>query len=190
MADMTHPDRECLPLAPGAAVPHIILQTVRAIGAFGAILVLVLALLINADIVARFALNHPLNGIAELVELSIVIVVFIQLPLAVATGSMIRSAELHERLSKRHKFIGQLLSVIFEIGGAVVLAGFAAGIWPNLVDAWSNNLYKGQPGIFIVPLWPAVAASMIGTALATLCFVASAARRILLRFGDEENTWI
>ncbi|TMV91800.1 TRAP transporter small permease [Thioclava sp. BHET1] len=189
MADVNPAEQEGVPIAPGAAVPYVLLQTVRAMGAFGAVLVLVLAVLINTDIISRFAFNRPLNGIAELVELCIVIVVFIQLPLAVATGSMIRSAELHERVARRFKIGGQFLSVVFEIGGAVVLVGFAVGIWPNLVDAWSNNLYKGQPGIFTVPLWPAVAASMIGTVLASVCFLASATRRILLCIENRRSAW-
>lgn len=167
-----------VPQDPGAAAPHMLLRLSQALGAVAAVMVLALACLINADVLSRFLLNSPIRGVAELVELAIVIVVFVQLPLAVATGGLIRSAELHQRLSRQSPQIGTCATVLFELCGALVLAVLAIGLWPEMIEAWRDGLYKGQPGIFTAPLWPAMAATVIGSALGSLCYIASLFRRM------------
>lgn len=163
---------------PGALVPKPLRNVVDVVGSLGAILVLALALLINTDIVSRFLLNHPIKGVAELVELSIVIIVFVQLPLAVATGGLIRSSELHQTVSARYPAVGKALTVVFELVGVLIFALFAWGVWPRFIEAWTDGLYKGQPGVFTAPTWPAELAIVIGASLAALCFVLSCLTRI------------
>ena len=170
--------RQFLSDAPGSAAPRALLRLSQALGAVAALLVLGLAGLINADIISRYTLNRPVSGVAELVELAIVIVVFMQLPLAVATGGLIRSPELHQRLALRNPRLGNYLTMFFELCGAIVLGVLTIGLWPEIVEAWRDGLYKGQPGIFTAPLWPATAATMVGSGLGSLCFAASLLRRL------------
>lgn len=163
---------------PGALLPKQLRRVADVMGALGALLVLALALLINTDIVSRFLLNHPIKGVAELVELSIVIIVFVQLPMAVAIGGLIRSSELHQTVSARYPAAGKAFTLVFELVGVLIFALFAWGVWPRFIEAWTDGLYKGQPGVFTAPTWPAELAIVIGASLASLCFVASFLTRI------------
>ncbi|MCO5161808.1 MAG: TRAP transporter small permease [Mesorhizobium sp.] len=163
---------------PGAILSGPLRRVADVMGALGAVLVLALALLINTDVVSRFVLNHPMKGVAELVELSIVIIVFVQLPTAIATGGLIRSSELHNSLNARHPAAGKAFAIVFELVGVLIFALFAWGVWPRFIEAWNDGLYKGQPGVFTAPTWPAELAIVVGATVASLCFAASCIARV------------
>lgn len=155
------------------------LKTVSAgMAGIGALIVLSIALIINSDILSRAALDRPLMGVAELVELGIVIIVFIQLPYAISSGALIRSAELHEAITRRAPRIGWMMAVVFDLAGALVLGLLTLGLWPDLVAAWQDDLFKGQPGLFTAPLWPAMLATVCGTGFGAVVFASSALRRL------------
>jgi TRAP-type C4-dicarboxylate transport system permease small subunit len=173
---------------PSAVVPEPGTQAARrlksltsVLAGLGALIVLSIALIINSDILSRFIFDHPLMGVAELVELGIVVVVFIQLPYAISSGALIRSGELHEVISRRAPRIGWAMAVFFDLAGAFVLALLTYGLWPDLIAAWQDNLFKGQPGMFTAPLWPAMLATVLGTGIGALVFASSALRRITSR---------
>jgi len=164
---------ELSPREPGGLVPVRLRRIADGMGAFGALLVLSLALLINSDVLSRFFLNHPIKGVAEMVELAIVVIVFIQLPLTIATGGLVRASELHHRVSQRRPGVGRVMSLTFELVGVVVFALLTWALWPKLTEAWIDNLYKGQPGLFTVPIWPAVLVTLVGSAISATCFLTS-----------------
>ncbi|MDP3342216.1 TRAP transporter small permease subunit [Frigidibacter sp.] len=164
---------------PGGLAPGLLCRVARLLSIAGAIMVLALVLLIDADIGSRFFFNRPLNGVAELVELTIVALVFLQLPMAVADGGMVRSGELLRVLSARVPRLGQGLTVLFELAGVIVLGVLAAGLLPKLAEAWTDSLYKGQPGMFTAPIWPVTAICLIGCALGVAIYAGSAVRRLI-----------
>lgn len=166
---------------PGTLVPSALRRGAEVMGVIGALLVLLLAVMINSDILSRLLVNRPVRGVAEMVELTIVVIVFIQLPLTVATGGLIRSSELHRRIGARWPGVGKAMTLAFELAGIVVFAALAWGLWPKFVDAWQDNLYKGQPGLFTVSTWPAILASVVGSAFSSVCFIVSFLRRLTVR---------
>lgn len=168
-------------------VPRTLSLVVGVMGGLGALLVLSLALLINSDILSRLFFNHPLKGVAELVELAIVVIVFVQLPLTVATGGLVRASELHLRIGQRHPCLARAMTLVFEATGAVLLGLLAWALWPKFTEAWTDNLFKGQPGLFTAPIWPALLSVVIGSALAALCFATSFAMRLASPFGKERK---
>lgn len=167
------------PSEPGGLVSSTLRALSDWLGALGALLVLALALLINSDILSRFVLNNPIKGVAEVVELTIVVIVFIQLPLTITTGGFVRASEFHHRLEKRLPRAANMMTLCFEATGAMIFALLAWALWPESVEAWNDNLYKGQPGLFTAPTWPAVFVTVIGSALSALCFFASFMVRIV-----------
>lgn len=166
---------------PGTMVPPALRRGAEIMGIAGALLVLLLALMINSDILSRVLANRPIRGVAEMVELTIVVIVFVQLPLTVVTGGLVRSSELHRRIGVHWPRIGQAMTLFFEIGGVVVFAVLAWGLWPKFIEAWQDGLYKGQPGLFTVATWPAILASVVGSAVSSVAFAVSALRRLTAR---------
>lgn len=153
-----------------------------ALSGMGAITTFGLIVLINADVLARLLINKPVAGVIEIVELSIVAIVFLQVPYALLLGRFIRSDSLYSRILARFPVVGQCLDMAFNLAGAATFAALAYGTYPVLLEAWRDNLFVGNQGMFMAPTWPVQAIIVIGSALAALIFVGSLinnARQIL-----------
>ena len=70
-------------------------QTTHVISAFW---VLVLALIIFVDVTGRYLFSLPLLGAAEIIKNSVVSITFLQLPLAIYRGGMIKTTLIYDLL--------------------------------------------------------------------------------------------
>ena len=68
------------------------IRLARTIHLFSAFWTLALAVLIFADVTGRGLFNRPIPGTKELLQNSIVAITFLQLPLAIYSGSMLRTS--------------------------------------------------------------------------------------------------
>ena len=137
----------------------------------GGALIFALIIMINIDVFSRFLFNHPIDGVAELVELSIVAIVFLQLSDAVRNGRLTRSDSLYNRLCERKPALGHLLGIFFELCGIAFFLTIVAGSIPRLVEAWERNYYAGNQGIFTVPVWPVRLILVVGGITVMFVFV-------------------
>ena len=64
----------------------IFARLVAGLNSVGTAWIFALMVLINVDVIARFVFNSPIQGVTELVELSIVGIVFLQISDAVFGG--------------------------------------------------------------------------------------------------------
>lgn len=144
----------------------------------GSILILCLVALINLDVLSRYAFNAPISGVTELVELSIVAIVFLQIADAVRAGRMTRSDGLYSRLCQRHPRAGHVLGALFDIAGAVFFLTIVIGGIPRFVDAWQRGYFSGIRGVFVVPVWPVRLVLVIGAVSVMLVLVGLARRHI------------
>jgi TRAP-type C4-dicarboxylate transport system permease small subunit len=99
----------------------------QAANAAGTLVVVLLIAVVNYDIVARGIFNKPFLGAVEVVQFSMVLIVFLQLP------DVVR--------------INRLVSATF-------MAIVAWAIWPEFLDMWETKDYFGVPGVFTAPWWP------------------------------------
>lgn len=136
-----------------------------------AALILGLMALIGAEIVARAALNLPFRGTAELASIAIVAIVFMGLPRVADAGRMIRSDLLLQMLSKSAPGLARLLDRGFDGVAAVFFATVAWAVWPKLARAVNEASFIGNAGDFTFPLWPKLAAIVIGAALAAVILI-------------------
>ncbi|MGI9366922.1 MAG: TRAP transporter small permease [Rhizobiaceae bacterium] len=109
-----------------------------------------MALLIFFDVTGRGLLNQPIPGTKEIIQNSVVAITFLQLPLAIYTGSMLRTtifADAVPLVARRLlRTIGYCLGVLFFIG--LVLSTYEPAY-----DAWRIGEYEGE-GALRVPTWP------------------------------------
>ena len=86
---------------------------VAGLNSVGGVLIFALVVMINLDILFRFLFNSPIDGVTELVELSIVAIVFLQLSDAVRNGRLTRSDGLYNKIKEKKPRVGHMLGIFF-----------------------------------------------------------------------------
>ena len=140
----------------------------------GSLLILAMTVLICADILGRAVFGVPVAGVAELVSLSIVAVVFLQLGQAVRSHSLAQTGIVLDSLRRRAPRFGALLQCLYCLVAVLVFAALFYGVWFKLQDAWTSNEHVGVYGLFVAPIWPVYAVILVGSAAAVVQFGAHA----------------
>lgn len=144
---------------------------VAGMNSVGTVLIFGLVVLINLDVFSRFLFNAPIAGVTELVELSIVAIVFLQLADAVRAGRLTRSDGLYSRLQNTHPRFAHVLGAFFDLAGALFFVTIIMGAIPMLVDAWQRDYFAGNKGIFVVAIWPVRLILVIGAVTVVFVFL-------------------
>ncbi|MGE0744850.1 MAG: TRAP transporter small permease subunit [Rhodospirillales bacterium] len=161
----------------GAASRALVL-VLSALNGLGTLWVLLLLVLINADVVSRNLFNAPIDGVIEIIELSLVAIVFLQLGDATRRGRLTRSDSFLALLMARSPRAGRMLAAAFDLLGATFMAIILYGTWPLFLDAAQKGHYVGNAGVFTAPTWPIKLIMMIGCVMTILQF-ASVAWRLM-----------
>ena len=146
-----------------------------------------LMVLINADVVGRAGFNRPIPGVPELVEMSIVAIVFLQLAHTLGAGRIIRSEGFYGRLLARRPRAAHALGTLYNLTGAALSAIILYGTWPRLVRAWIEGHYVGNLGVFTAPVWPVKLIIVIGVGCLLVQFLICAWRDATLARGPNER---
>ena len=133
----------------GEAIVAVIRLT-RAIHLFSAFWTLVLAFLIFGDVVGRGLFNSPIPGTKEIIQNSVVSITFLQLPLAIYSGSMLRTSIFADAMPPLAR---KLLRTFGALLGLVFFIGLIWSTWPSFFDAYRIGEYEGE-GALRVPTWP------------------------------------
>lgn len=147
----------------------------------GTMLIAGLVGLICFDVVGREAFGSPLKGVPEMVSLSIVAIVFLQVPQALRAGRLTRSDGVIKVLHARRPKLAATLETLFELLGFAVAATIIYAHWPILTRAIERGDFVGSTGNLTIPTWPVKAMILLGCILLALQFLA----RILRRFLGE-----
>lgn len=134
---------------------------VAVMNSIGTCWIFVLLVLINTDIIGRTAFNSPLAGVNEIVGMSIVGCVFLQLAHALRMGRLTRSDVILAKLGSRPRLrLG--MEAAYSLLGAAMLVILLVYTWPMLVHAWTIGEYEGSAGGFTAPVWPIKLIIVIG----------------------------
>ena len=137
----------------------------------GTLWILALMILINADIIGRAGFNRPLQGTAEIVAMSIVGIVLLQLPHTLRSGRFLRSDLLFELFRNWRPRIAALVEALFNLIGAMILGFIFYFAFGHFREAWEIGLYTGTFGQFMFPLWPVRLIVLAGLFLTTIQFL-------------------
>lgn len=162
---------------PGVKAPQTIFGAlIVGLNALGSTWILLLILLVTADAMARSFFAHPIAGVTEIVQLSIVGIIFLQLADAIRNGKLTRSDSFLTWLGQRRPRRRHRLEAVFLLLGALY-AGLALwGSFPLLVEAIARNSYLGNVGVFTVIVWPVKAITVLGLSVCLIEFVRQALR--------------
>jgi TRAP-type mannitol/chloroaromatic compound transport system permease small subunit len=144
----------------------------------GAALVGGLLVFINRDALGRTFFAAPVIGVHEIVELSIVAIVFLQLGDVVRVGRLTRSDGFLGALTRRWPAVGLRLEALFDLCGALLMGLILWGAVPKLAESYVRGEFAGTAGLFAVPEWPVRLIIVVGAALTGLKFLDLAVRRL------------
>lgn len=124
-----------------------IAEVIHVISAFW---VLVIAGIILVDVLGRQFFNSPLLGAVEIIKNSVVSITFLQLPLAIYSGGMLRTTLLYGAVGPKYQ---KVLRSLTNILGFLFFAGVAYSSWGPFMEALAINEYEGE-GALRVPTYP------------------------------------
>jgi TRAP-type mannitol/chloroaromatic compound transport system permease small subunit len=161
-----------LEAAPAPAAPSSLFgRLVDGLNAAGSVVIGLVMVLMCADVLLRNLINHPLDGVAELVATSIVVIVFLQLPATLRHGRMSRADLFIDPFIQRRPRAGKRLRALFSLAGIFACGVIAYATWPLLARAWDDSEFFGVEGVFTFPTWPMRAVVLLGAVLAALQYV-------------------
>ena len=79
-------------------------------------------------------------GADQIVQNSVPAIVFLQVPFAIVSGTMLRTTLIYEFCSKNAKIIINVLSFLI---GIMLFIGIAVGGWTDMIKGWEIKEYQG-----------------------------------------------
>lgn len=159
---------------------RVFLFVVEALNSAGTLWILFLMLLITADVVGRTLFGRPIAGVPEMVSLSIVGIVFLQLPSTLRNGRLTRSDMLLTALSRRAPRVMHAVEILFHLTGLMLVGLILRASWPRFLTSVERNEFVGVIGHFTAPTWPVKLILLIGSSLLAAQFMLLAVRHLLL----------
>lgn len=135
-------------------VPIRISRGIHLISAFWT---MALALLIFADVMGRQLFGAPVPGTKEILQNSVVTIAFLQLPLAIYSGSMLRTSIFADAVPA---VVRKLLRTVSALLGIAVFVALAWSTSDSFMDAYRIGEYEGE-GSLRVPTWPVRGAVLV-----------------------------
>jgi TRAP-type C4-dicarboxylate transport system permease small subunit len=157
----------------GVGVPRSSLfgKLAQALNIVGTVLILIMAVAVNADAVGRNLFNHPLPGVLEFLGLSIVAVVFLQMANTLREGRHVSNDLLTQLVSRSRPRLQAGIYAVFHAIGALLMVLIAIYVWPIFMQNYHGGYYRGTTGLVEIPIWPFMAAILIGAAATAIQFL-------------------
>lgn len=162
-------------------------KILSALNVIGTLWIFALLVLINADVLGRNLFASPIDGVIEMVEISIVAIVFLQLGDATRVGRLTRSDGFFNLIMRKKPAIGRTLGIVFDGLGALFMFVILYGSLPLFIESWEKNYFTGNEGVFTAPTWPVKLIIVIGCIVTLLLFIRFALRYVRA-FGRPEAT--
>ena len=156
------------PQRPGFAPLGLLTGLFAALGSLGIVVIMVL---INGDVLGRSLFDKPVPIVAEIVSVSIVSVVFLQLADCIRSGRMIQSDMWLTRIARASPRAGAAVSALHHLIGAVMLGILAWYLWKPTMGAFAPHRTVGIRGVLTLPLWPFYLAVFAGAMLAFVQYI-------------------
>lgn len=150
------------------------------LNAVGSAWVAAITVLVCADILGRLLFQYPLVGVPEIVKVSIVAIVWLQIPHTLKIDGHLRSDIVLRHMSGRSRAVVDLFAYVL---GALVFGLLVYSGWDTMITAWEMGEFEGELPVR-VPTYPLRSIVLLGAALTSLQFLlmaGEAVRRISSR---------
>lgn len=143
----------------------------------GSSLIFGLVLLVGLDVLGRNLFGAPVKGVPELVSLTIVGIVFLQIPQCLREGRVSRTEAMDMFLAKRYPALRPILHTVFDLISIFLIGVVFVATWPMFIKSVTRHEYIGAVGNFTAPTWPIRVAILVGCTFLILQFLAKIWRR-------------
>jgi TRAP-type C4-dicarboxylate transport system permease small subunit len=159
------------------------------LNSLGTLWIIVLMVIMNIDVFGRTLFTKPLPGVPELVRLSIVAIIFIQIGHTLRTHRLTRSDNLIRALQDKWPRIGFGLQGLYALAGSALFAILFHASFPFFIRSWTGGEYAGIEGYVSYPVWPVRLIILIGCACAAIQYLLFAWRDFRIATGlDDPKT--
>jgi len=151
--------------------PGVFDRLVVGMNALGSFWILLLVLLVTSDALGRTFLNHPIEGTHEMIQISVVGIVFLQLADTIRTGRLTRSDSILGIIDLHRPRVAAAMQCTFYLLGAAFMG---IGLWGSVAllrEAIDRGSYIGNDGIFTAPVWPVKTIIVVGLAVCLVQFL-------------------
>lgn len=160
-------------------------RLVHGLGMVGICWVVVIALLVNADVLSRWLLNRSIAGVPEIVSVSIVAIVFLQVGVTLRTGRFIRSDALLSRI--RNKTVVRGIELFNDLAGCAVTLILIVSSWTLLGRSYRKGEFIGEYGHFTMTVWPIKAVILVGSVFLFAQYSRRVCNGVRLLVGKEAD---
>jgi C4-dicarboxylate transporter, DctM subunit len=129
----------------------------------GVVWIFALMFLICADIVGRTVFDHPIRGVTEIVSLSLIASVFLQVAYALHTDRLTRAEVLFSKIEAGSPALARDWTALLLFVAGVMFVLIAAGSWPGFIRAVRTSEFAGVEGIFTIPVSPIKLILIVGS---------------------------
>ncbi len=136
----------------------------NALNVIGTLLILGLVILVNADVLGRNLFLAPISGVPEIVSMSIVAIVFLQVSQAFRMGRFTRTDAVLDAIANRSPRLRAAVELIYVAFALALVWLLLSASWPLFDKAWERGTYVGTVGDFTAPEWPVKLIILIGCA--------------------------
>jgi TRAP-type mannitol/chloroaromatic compound transport system permease small subunit len=158
------------------------------LNALGSLWILFITAIVCIDVAARYLFNSPVTGVPLVITMSLIAIVFLQLPDGLRAGRVTRNEALLAVLLERRPRIGLALQAVFHLCGAAMMAFLVVYIWPMFVKAWTSRAFLGNRGDFVLPEWPFKLLIVVGAVMTGLQFLLLFRRDLIERAALSRET--
>lgn len=137
------------------------------LNAIGTAWVAAITVLISCDILGRVLFNSPIIGVPEIVKVSVVGIVWLQMSHTLKIGGHLRSDVILGRLSPKARSIVDMIAYSL---GAIVFGLIVYSGWNTMIMAWELGEFEGEEPARI-PTYPLRTIVLLGAGLTSLQFV-------------------
>jgi TRAP-type C4-dicarboxylate transport system permease small subunit len=133
----------------------------------GSLWIVALMALITVDVVGRAFLSITVYGVPEIVKVSIVGLVWLQMAYTLQIGGHLQSRLILDRLPPRPRMALELFGYFL---GSVVFILIVYSSWDGMINAWQIGAYEGEHPVR-VPTAPIFTIVVVGAALTAIQFI-------------------
>lgn len=170
-AGLARPGEAGAPEAPPSLPARLFGGLLSGLNGIGTLWIFVMMVLINADVIARALFNTPIRGVPLIITLSIIAIVFLQLPDALRNGRITRNEVVLMRLEARRSPWFHMLQAVFHLAGLGMMVVIVLYGYPLMEKAWVSDAYFGNLGDFTFAEWPIKLVVLVGATTAGIQFL-------------------
>ena len=129
--------------------PRILGRIAVWLNALAAGWLIAIAIVISVEVIGRGIFNTFMGG-DEIVTNSVPAIIFLQVPLAIHVGTMLRTTILYDHVGSGAR---RGIDILNAVIGIALFAAIAVGGWEDMIKGWEIKEYQGI-GALEVPVYP------------------------------------